>query len=110
MEYQDAKQQELQRIMDYQEVFGHPKGPRVLKDLQDRFLYRLMSVHHAEAGNGVGLSYIAGQRELMINLHNWISCDAQEWVDKRYPNQEEEPNAGQSESKPSLAEWSTGDE
>lgn len=106
----EARDKEQSRLMMYQDVFRGEKGQQVLKDLQSRWLFPMSSKDHAAAGNGVGLAYIAAQRELVLTIMNWVTCDVTERVDAMFPQQEEDPQYGKSESNPDPREWFTGDD
>lgn len=109
MTLEDTRAKELGRLQDYVMAFSTEHGKRVLEDMQKRWLYQRRGHEHASAGNGPGLAYIEGQRELLINIIEWATCDPGSRVDELFPLQEEEPHGGQSESASNLATWSTGD-
>lgn len=77
----DAKQRESKLIDQYKRVFGTDDGKAVLAHLDDTFLWqdgRLM----VQAGNGIALGYIDGQRMLMRSIHNKVDKPIDEQLAK----------------------------
>lgn len=109
MNLKETRSKELQRLQDYVMTFGTTHGKRVLADIKKRWLHQRRGHEHAAAGNGVGLGYVEGQRETIINIVEWSECNPVERVDELFPLTEEEPDNGQSESTSNLATWGTGD-
>jgi hypothetical protein len=72
----DSSTAEKIRLGDYRTTFGTPSGKRVLEDLLNKFLYQDARLY-AQAGNDVGLTYIEGQRQLMVAVLKWATTPEQ---------------------------------
>ena len=100
--YLEERDKEEARLHAYKHVFESPDGQIVLKDLQQRYLFRMISKDHATVNNGAGLAYIAGQRELLIFVMETMNADIEDSLEKTYPLQPEDTNGPDTAPRPVI--------